>query len=101
MSEFAGRVAFITGGASGLGRAAARQLAAAGASVVVADVQHDAARALAHELSAHGGQAMHCACDVRDDHAVGQAVTSSIELFGRLVIAIYAACMGGAEVRTA
>lgn len=101
MSEFAGRVAFITGGASGLGRAAAQQLAVAGASIAIADVQHDAARALAHELGAHGVQAINCACDVRDDHAVAQAVATTVERFGRLDIAINAAGIGGPEVRTA
>jgi NAD(P)-dependent dehydrogenase (short-subunit alcohol dehydrogenase family) len=98
MSEFEGKVAFITGGASGLGRAAAVQLAAAGASVVVADVQYDAARDLAREL---GSLVVIRACDVRDDHAVEQAVAMTIEQFGRLDIAINAAGIGGPEVRTA
>jgi NAD(P)-dependent dehydrogenase (short-subunit alcohol dehydrogenase family) len=98
MSEFEGKVAFITGGASGLGRAAAVQLAAAGASVVVADVQYDAARDLAREL---GSQVVIRACDVRDDHAVEQAVAMTVEQFGRLDIAINAAGIGGPEVRTA
>ena len=101
MSEFAGRVAFITGGASGLGRAAAQQLSAAGASVVVADVQHDAARVLAEELSANGTPSIHSPCDVRDDRAIETAVSATLERFGKLDIAINAAGIGGPEVRTA
>ena len=98
MSEFAGKVAFISGGASGLGRAAAVQLAAAGANVMVADVQHDASRDLAREL---GEQVAIRACDVRDDHQIEQAVAMTIEHFGKLDIAINAAGIGGPEVRTA
>src|SRR6187455_1955944 len=98
MSEFEGRVAFITGGASGLGRAAAQQLVAAGASVVIADVQHDAARALVVEL---GGRVVSSPCDVRDEHAIEHAIAMTVDHFGRLDIAINAAGIGGPEVRTA
>lgn len=100
-SEFSGRVAFITGGASGLGRAAAQQLAAQGALVVVADVQLDAAGSLARELAAGGAQSIAVGCDVRDDRAVEIAVSTTVAHFGRLDIAINAAGIGGPEVRTA
>ena len=100
-SEFAGRVAFITGGASGLGRAAARQLADQGALVVVADVQRDAAEGVARELTARGTQCIAVACDVRDDSAVEMAVATTVARYGRLDIAINAAGIGGPEVKTA
>ena len=100
-SEFLGRVAFITGGASGLGRAAAEQLSAQGALVALADVQRDDAESLVRTLAERGGQAIAVACDVRDDRAVEAAVSSTVARFGRLDIAINAAGIGGPEVRTA
>jgi len=100
-SEFSGRVAFITGGASGLGRAAAQQLAAQGALVAIADVQLDAAESLVHELAASGAQAIAVRCDVRDDRAVEIAVSTTVARFGRMDIAINAAGIGGPEVKTA
>ena len=53
-----GKVALITGGASGIGAATARRLAQAGASVIIADLNEPAANALAHELSGAKGVAM-------------------------------------------
>jgi NAD(P)-dependent dehydrogenase (short-subunit alcohol dehydrogenase family) len=100
-SEFSGRVAFITGGASGLGRAAAVQLAHQGALVVVADVQRDAAEGVVRELTARGAQSIAITCDVRDDTAVERAVAATVARFGRLDIAINAAGIGGPEVKTA
>jgi NAD(P)-dependent dehydrogenase (short-subunit alcohol dehydrogenase family) len=99
--EFHNQVALITGGASGLGRAAAEQLAARGACVVVADVQREAADALAQTLEERGGRAIAVTCDVRDDDAVHSAVRAAVDHFGTLDIAINAAGIGGPEVRTA
>ena len=96
MTEFTNRVVFITGGASGIGAASARAFAAQGAKVVVGDVQQSRAEAVAHEF---GGLAV--PCDVRDDAMIGAAVTRTVEHFGALDIAINAAGVGGAEVRTA
>ncbi|MEQ1693189.1 MAG: SDR family oxidoreductase, partial [Gemmatimonas sp.] len=100
-SEFNGRVAFITGGASGLGRAAAQQLAAQGARVVIADVQTDVAESFARELTSTGAEAIAVTCDVRDDRAVEIAVSTTVATFGRIDIAINAAGIGGPEVKTA
>ena len=96
MSEFTNRVVFITGGASGIGAASARAFAAQGARVVVGDVQRDLAEVVAREV---GGLAV--ACDVRDDAMVAAAVARTVEQFGALDIAVNAAGVGGAEVRTA
>lgn len=100
-SEFDQKIAFITGGASGLGRAAALQLAAQGARVAIADVQLDAARALVDEIEASGGSAIAIPVNVRSDEEVEAAVQSTVAAFGRLDIAINAAGIGGPEVRTA
>jgi NAD(P)-dependent dehydrogenase (short-subunit alcohol dehydrogenase family) len=94
--SFAGRVAFITGGASGIGAAAARALALRGVHVVVGDIQGDAAEALARDI---GG--VHVRCDVRDDDEVARAVATCVARFGRLDFALNAAGIGGVEVRTA
>jgi meso-butanediol dehydrogenase/(S,S)-butanediol dehydrogenase/diacetyl reductase len=62
--RFRGRVVVITGGGSGLGRHMARRFAAEGASVVVADVEEQAAREVAGEIPASQGRALACRVDV-------------------------------------
>jgi len=87
---------FITGGASGIGAASARAFATQGAKVVVGDVQLERAEAVAREV---GGLAV--PCDVRNDGMIAAAVAYTAAHFGTLDIAINAAGVGGAEVRTA
>lgn len=65
MRALEGRIAVITGGASGIGAATARVMAARGAKVVIADINEAAAEAVAHEVGGHA-----CALDVRDAAAV-------------------------------
>ncbi|QJR37941.1 SDR family NAD(P)-dependent oxidoreductase [Gemmatimonas groenlandica] len=96
MSEFTDRVVFITGGASGIGASSARAFAAQGAHVVVGDVQLERAEQVAREV---GGLAV--PCDVRDDAMIAAAIARTVAKFGALDIAINAAGVGGAEVRTA
>ena len=62
--RFAGRIAIVTGGASGIGRAAAQRLTREGAAVVVADVQEAAAKEVADALAAQNVRASAVACDV-------------------------------------
>ena len=73
MTEIAGRVAFVTGGGSGIGRALASALAVEGAAVVVADILDENARAVAEEIGAAEGTAVALACDVSDRASVRQA----------------------------
>jgi NAD(P)-dependent dehydrogenase (short-subunit alcohol dehydrogenase family) len=70
MTEIAGRVALVTGGGSGIGRALALGLAAEGAKVVVADILADNAGIVAGEIKKAGGTAMAVACDVSDRASV-------------------------------
>jgi len=81
----ADRVAIVTGGASGIGRALAAALAARGDTVLVADVAADAAKTTAERLTARGpGEARAAELDVRDAAAVQALVTSAYEEYGRL-----------------
>ena len=72
-----GKVAIVTGGASGLGLASARAMAAAGARVVLADVQDASAQARAID-------GRYIETDVRDADAVDALVRTTVEEFGRL-----------------
>jgi len=68
--DFAGRVAVITGGASGIGRALGRRFAAEGARVVLADVEAGALARTAKELAADGADVTEAVCDVTDPASV-------------------------------
>ena len=78
--RFENKVVFITGGASGLGEAAARRFDAEGASVAVADIDHDKAQAVAKEL--RDGLAVEV--DTSDAASVQRAVAATVERFGRI-----------------
>jgi NAD(P)-dependent dehydrogenase (short-subunit alcohol dehydrogenase family) len=81
---FSGKVALVTGSASGIGCAIATTLASGGASVVLADIDDEGASRVAKDLpKAH---AMHC--DVGDPHDIENAVTAAVEKFGRLDILV-------------
>ena len=82
MTRLAGKVAFITGAANGLGRVAAERFAAEGARVVVADVG-DASDVL-KTIAAAGGTAASVQCDVSSDSAVRDAVEFAVKTFGDL-----------------
>ena len=84
MSDFTGRAALVTGGATGIGLAAAAMLLERGASVVLTGhlpAQVDAARA---RLSGHGDRLVAMAADVRDLPALEAAVQAAEQRFGRL-----------------
>jgi rhamnulose-1-phosphate aldolase/alcohol dehydrogenase len=91
--ELAGKVALITGAASGIGRAAARRLAGLGAHVAVADVNVDAAALVADEIvAAHGlRRAVHVPVDVRDENAVDAMVRQTVLEWGGIDIVVCSA----------
>ena len=78
-----GRVAIVTGGASGIGRATVEALARQGASVVIADVDDDGARATAAALDADDRVEV-LQVDVRDEASVARMVGLTVGRFGRL-----------------
>ena len=81
---FAGRVAFITGGASGIGRATALAFARVGASVAVADVSEKGNQETARLIEEESGRALAVKCDVSRSDDVQTALNKTIEAFGRL-----------------
>ena len=84
LRTYEGAVALITGGASGIGAAIAKNLAGRGATVVLADRQVEEAAALARDLSGGRGRAEAVALDVRDAEAFASAVAGVFERHGRL-----------------
>lgn len=81
---YRGAVAFITGGASGIGAALGRGLVARGAAVVLADRQGELAEQTADGLRRAGGSAEAAALDVRDAAAVARAIGAAADRHGRL-----------------
>ncbi|HEX4164963.1 MAG TPA: glucose 1-dehydrogenase [Bryobacteraceae bacterium] len=82
--DFSGKVALVTGAASGMGLATARAFAEAGAAVVLADFREDAAKTEAQKLAAAGHKAIAVGCDVSDDAQVAAMVERTVAEFGRL-----------------
>jgi len=82
--SFAGKVAFVTGAANGIGRAAALAFAREGASVVVADVSEQDNQETARKIEEAGGRALAIRCDVTRAEDVKAALDKTIETFGRL-----------------
>lgn len=80
-ARFEGKVAVVTGGASGIGAATVRRFVAEGASVMIADVQAEAAEALADEL---GDATASRRVDVTDAAAVDELMEAAVETFGGL-----------------
>ncbi|HET6433010.1 3-hydroxybutyrate dehydrogenase [Dyella sp.] len=88
MTNLSGKVALITGAASGIGKAIAELYAKNGAAVGIADINQQAADAAAAEIRAAGGKAIGIAMDVTDEAAVNAGTDKVVEAFGQLDILI-------------
>ncbi|MDX1402757.1 MAG: SDR family oxidoreductase, partial [Kiloniellales bacterium] len=94
MPAFPGMNAIVTGGAGGIGGACARALAKKGASVLIADLDEDAAKRLAEQLRKDRGTAQAFGLDVRNRASVEKMVAMAEDSFGQLHIVIHAAGIG-------
>ncbi len=85
--DFAGQVALVTGGSSGMGLATVRAFAEAGAAVVIADINQTTLGAATDELTAAGHPVLGVRCDVSDENSVAAMVKATVDRFGRLDMA--------------
>jgi 3-oxoacyl-[acyl-carrier protein] reductase len=94
MSKLEGRVAVVTGAASGIGKAIAIAFAREGASIVVADRSDEAAAAdVLEALAEIGGEALFVQADVSDETSVSNMAAKALERFGRVDILVNNACI--------
>ena len=88
MSRFTGRIAIVTGAASGIGKEIALRIAAEGGTPVIADLNLDAANATANEIKAKGGDAFAVAMNVTDEAQVEKGVADTIAKYGKIDILV-------------
>jgi 15-hydroxyprostaglandin dehydrogenase (NAD) len=80
--EIAGKVAVVSGGASGIGRASVLALAERGASVVIADLDEERSRQTVEMATARGGIAHFCRCDVTQSGDIEAVFETALERYG-------------------
>jgi NAD(P)-dependent dehydrogenase (short-subunit alcohol dehydrogenase family) len=95
MRDFAGRTAFVTGAASGIGLSLARAFAQEGMNVMLADIEQGALDVATHDLREHGARVRGIVCDVADSASVEQAARKTFEAFGNVHVLCNNAGVGG------
>jgi NAD(P)-dependent dehydrogenase (short-subunit alcohol dehydrogenase family) len=93
--KFTDKVALITGGGSGIGRASALALSAEGASIMISDRSVEGGEESVRLIQAAGGNAIFIACDVSKSDQVEALVAGTIQEYGRLDCAVNSAGVGG------
>lgn len=88
MSSIEGKVAVVTGAASGIGKEIAFELSRAGARVAIADINLAGANAVADEIMSAGGQAIGIAMDVTDEAAVNAGIEAAVATLGPIDILV-------------
>jgi NAD(P)-dependent dehydrogenase (short-subunit alcohol dehydrogenase family) len=96
MGKLDGKVAVITGSASGIGRASAVRFAGEGAAVVIADLNSEGGEAAVRDCKEHGGRAVFQRADVASEPEVKALVERAVKEFGRLDVIFNNAGLGGA-----
>ena len=84
----AGRVALVTGGGTGIGRATALELAASGARVVVCGRRQEPLDAVRDQIEADGGECLAVGADVREEDQVDRVVGAALERFGHVDVLV-------------
>ena len=95
--SLAGQVSIVTGGGAGIGRAISELFAAAGAAIVVSDLNKETADAVADGIVASGGRAIGVACDVTNGDARKALVDAAVSAFGQVNILVNNAGGGGPQ----
>lgn len=98
--DYNGRVAIVTGGGSGIGEACAHTFARSGAKVVVADYDKDGGNRVMEAIKSGGGDATFVAVDVSKTDQVEAMVTTTVETYGGLHVAVNNAGIGGEQALT-
>ena len=93
--DLSGKVAIVTGGGDGIGKASALILSAAGCKVVVSDLNISTAEKVADEIIAGGGEAMAMKCDVSNEDDLVHLVDSTARTYGTVNVLVNNAGIGG------
>ena len=97
MAQFTGKVALVTGGGSGIGEAVSKELAAKGASVVVTDINLEAAQRVVQEIVDGGGTASAVRQDTAKKEDAEVVVRHAVDTYGALHLAVNNAGIGGKQ----
>ena len=89
MKRLDGKVSLIFGGASGMARAAAKEFAAQGSEIVIADLSEEGAAAVVAEIRQAGGEAAYILCNVKAESEIIAAVQFAVDTYGKLDVMLY------------
>ncbi|MBI3860465.1 MAG: glucose 1-dehydrogenase [Planctomycetia bacterium] len=88
MSRLAGKVAVITGGADGIGKATCELFAAEGCAVVIADVNVEKGKTVAREIAGRGGRALFVETDIAREPSIVRMVAQAVQAFSKIDILV-------------